>query len=746
VVKLISDFYVLKAQLMARRRKIKMVEKRARRVRIGIDVGGTFTKGVVLDCETYEIIGKATVLTTHDAPEGVARGVIQVFRKMLMDLDIDPADVVFLAHSTTQATNALLEGDVAPVGIVGMGKGVEGLIAKSDTNIGRIELAQGKYLDTYHCFISSSEVSENTVKNAIEQLVTKGAKAIVASETWSVDNPTNELLVIELAGKMGLPATGGHEVTKLYGLHGRTVTAAVNASILPKMMETANMVESSVARAGITAPVMIMRGDGGVMDINEVKRRPILTMLSGPAASVAGALMYLRVFDGIFFEVGGTSTNIGVIKRGRPTLKYVKVGAHNTYVNSLDVRVIGVAGGSMVRIKGNQIIDVGPRSAHIAGFPYEAFANTEEITDPQVVFVQPKPKDPQDYVAVKTTSGKMFAITTTGAANVLGLTKPGDYAHGNPEASRRAIEPLARMLGLTVEETCTRILDAASRKVIGIIKDLLQEYELDKGQTLLVGGGGGAAALIPFIAKKLDMQYKISENAEVISSIGVSLAMVCEVVERTVPNPRPEDLLSIGNEARAAAIRSGAVPETIDIFISVDSKRHIVRALARGATEIRTQDLSKRVSLNEARTIIAEALSLDPGDVKLVAETKTMYIFSGEKKEKALLFFKTKKNFIGVIDRCGSVRLKCSNVKSLSSCVKRAMDDLKSFWLEITCGGGITGTTGELFVIVGDRIIDLSDLELWNWNQIAAIMETELGRWQPDEPVFIVGKAQLPVG
>ena len=136
--------------------------------------------------------------------------------------------------------------------------------------------------------------------------------------------------------------------------------------------------------------------------------------------------------DGIYFEVGGTSTNIGVIRNGRPTVKYARVGGHETYVNSLDVRVIGIAGGSMVARSDGKLVDVGPRSAHIAGLPYAAFATPDEIVDPTIEFFQPKADDPDDYVAVRSANGTRYAITNTCAANVLGYAKPGLHAYGNP--------------------------------------------------------------------------------------------------------------------------------------------------------------------------------------------------------------------------------------------------------------------------------------------------------------------------
>ena len=312
----------------------------SRSVRMGIDVGGTHTKAVAIDNATHEIIGKSSVKTTHDDPRGVAAGVVQSFQNCLKENNISPDDVVFVAHSTTQATNALIEGDVANVGVIGMAKGgLEAFLAKRQTRLDDIDLGNQKKIHIINEFLKVKHLSHETVENTINTMQQNGAQVFVSSMAFGVDDGTPEQMVYDIASKKGIPTTMASDITKLYGLTRRTRTAAINASILPKMLDTATSTETSVREAGVNVPLMIMRGDGGVMEITEMKKRPVLTMLSGPAASVMGSLMYLRASNGVYFEVGGTTTNIGVIKNGRPAIDYSIVGGHATYISSLDVRV-----------------------------------------------------------------------------------------------------------------------------------------------------------------------------------------------------------------------------------------------------------------------------------------------------------------------------------------------------------------------------------------------------------------------
>jgi len=169
-----------------------------RAYRIGIDVGGTFTKAVLIDNASHDVVGRFSVLTTHSDPRGVAKGVVEVFRNVLEQSGVDPADVIFLAHSTTQATNALLEGDVANVGVIGMSTRVESLLAKGQSAMKPIELAPGRHLTPINRFLIKETLSDETVNKALDELKAEGARVVVASSAFGVDDNEAEETVRRL--------------------------------------------------------------------------------------------------------------------------------------------------------------------------------------------------------------------------------------------------------------------------------------------------------------------------------------------------------------------------------------------------------------------------------------------------------------------------------------------------------------------------------------------------------------------
>ncbi len=680
------------------------------KVRIGIDVGGTFTDAVVIDNNNFEVIGKAKIPTTHHEKEGVAKGVIEVIKKVLEENNISPNDVVFIAHGTTQATNALLEGDVAKVGIIGMGKGIEGERAKNETRVDNIELSSGKYLYTNHRYIDSNNLSKQSISDSINQLKEEGAEVIVASESYSVDNPENEQFVIMEAINNGIYATGGYEISQLYGLRARTRTAVVNGALIPKMMETANMTEHSVKDANIKKPLMIMRCDGGVMTIDEVRKRPILTMLSGLAAGVAGALMYEKISDGIFFEVGGTSTDISVIKDGKVMIKNSQVGGHKLYLKSLDVRTLGVAGGSMIVIENNKIVDVGPRSAHIAEKDYEIFAEEKEISNPKLIYISPRPEDKCNYVAIECNEGKSFALTLAGAANILGYVTESDYARGNLEVGRKAWEVMAKEVNMTVEEAAKTVMDIAINKVKKIVDELISEYKLNKSIIMLVGGGGSASIVTPYLSEIMNVKFKIAKNAPYISTIGVALALVREQIERSVINPTEEDIKKIRMDIFEAVVKSGANPETVEITVDVDVKKNTLRASATGATELRTKELgADKKSENELISIVCDSAVVSKENVEIIGQTGRWSIFKCVEVSKKLFgFISSRKEKILILDEDGVIRLQKCKGKVLF-CTKRELyKGYSSFLDENTLFTDAGAQLPKIYIVFKQKLIDLS--------------------------------------
>ena len=696
-------------------------------IRLGVDVGGTFTKAVAVgsDADGHSLLAQAIVPTTHTASEGVALGVVQALQAILDHPDVPAADVTLVAHSTTQAVNALLEGDTATVGIVGMGGGRDGADALRRTQVENIEVAPGKPLRTHHVFIDTSAgITRAAAEQAVDRLIGLGAQAIVASGAFSVDEPEYELLVLDVAADRGVPGVAGHQLSGVYGLEIRTLTAAINASLVPQMLQTAELVERSLRRAGIHAPLMVMRGDGGLTDLATLQRRPILTLFSGPAASLAGALLSGGVVNGVFLEVGGTSSNLGIVRGGQPETRYVWVMNHPTCVRSLDVRVQGVAGGSLARIGRRKIVDVGPRSAHIAGLPY-ASLSTEladiPAADLSLELIAPRPGDPADYAVVQAADGRRWALTVTCAANALGKVAADVYAAGSSPAALRGFEVMGQALGCSGQAAAQQMLDLAAERVAAAVKEMSREYKLRRGAFQLSGGGGGAGALVPAVAERLGVPYRLVERAPVISSLGDALASVREEVERAVGDATVAE--SLAQEAESAAIRAGAAPESVQVVIERDEQRGILRAVATGNLPLTAPTDQKPVDEATARLTAAQTADVDGSSLELLLDTPEFRIYRAVRRW-------LRRTQTVVVDRRGAAQLVVSGGEVLVGTADEVARKLAA-----SSGPGLFGNAPTVRLVVGSRLLDLSSD---NGNDLVGAVLSALGDVPPDTQVAAI--------
>jgi hypothetical protein len=396
-----------------------------------------------------------------------------------------------------------------------------------------------------------------------------------------------------------------------------------------------------------------------------------------------------------------------VIKDGKPEVRYVTIMQHPTCIRSLDVRVAGVGGGSLVRWSGRKITDVGPRSAHIAGLSYSCFVSPEELEDGQIITFKPKEGDPIDYVAIESAGDKRFAITNTCAANALGLVPEGDYAKANQTSAKMALSILANRLGTTMEQAATTILDISAKKVLDIVEHAIKEYKLKKERVLLIGGGGGASVLVHYIALNQQLQYKIAEHAEVISSIGVAAAMIREEAEKTVTHPKLEDISTLAEQVKKTALERGALPESITIQSEYISERSVIRVTAMGNVSLDIGTTSAReIKKEEAHALACELFGINEG-VKCIFDTDNYYIFAYEISKK-MLFLKLKKQPVLVLDKYGRLRLSVENAAIFTGSPEQVADRIKSRLRQHTTTG--KDLAPQVHIIDGTKLMDFSSL------------------------------------
>ena len=697
-------------------------------LRIGIDVGGTFTDAVAIDAASGALVGAVKVPTSHTASDGVAAGIVEALKRLLLDNALDPAAIGFIAHSTTQATNAMLEGDVADVAVVGLARGPAAMFARGQMRFRPIALSANAHFAPRFAFARDA----GAACAAVDALAAGGATAFAISEPFAVDVPGDEDRVVAYARERRLAATSGHEVSEMYGLRARTRTAAINAAILPRMLQTARTTANAVRDAGITAPLMIMRSDGGVMNVAEVERRPILTLLSGPAAGIAGALLHENVTDGIFIEVGGTSSDCSAICGGLPQMRAGRVGGVKTLLRTLDVRSIGVGGGSLVHLDGNRVVDVGPRSAHIAGYGYTCYS--PELIEGATF--SPATVDGAQIALLRARDGTLLALTPTCAANALGLVPAGAWAFADPRAARAAFEIAAVALGTTADAFARGVLDCAAEKLDAVIEELATDYALDRATLVVVGGGGGAGALVPHAAQRGRVEMRLAKNAEVISPIGVALALVREVVERTMPDPSPDDIIVLRRQARERVIAAGADAETVDVTVEVDRRQNLVRATASGASAFSGQASAGDASETERRNAVARRLRVEPDAVEQIVALGSLAVYRAAQTMRGMFGRRTAVEYIALCDRRAVVRLVLRGAVCTVATARTARTALRRALEEATSYGDVGRKLPAAYLAYEGRFVDLSGVA--TIDQAAGIAAEELQGLAPEVAVAIV--------
>jgi hypothetical protein len=294
----------------------------------------------------------------------------------------------------------------------------------------------------------------------------------------------------------------------------------------------------------------------------------------------------------VIVEVGGTSTNVAAIRDGRPLLSYVTVASHATALRALDVRVVGVAGGSILRVRKKHVHAVGPRSAHIAGLPYACFLEPQRLVGAESITVAPRVGDDSDYLVLQLVDGTRAAVTVTCAANALAITQPGDHAW-SPTSHEAGLAALSvagercRTEGVVVAE---RMMEAASEAVCELVYQLVTKKKLRSPVLLAVGGAAGG--LGRFVAKRMGLPCTVPADAEIISSIGDALSMVRAERERTVHSLTAEIVRQLSDEAESEALAAGAAPGSVEVRVEELPERGTVRAIATGTVGLRSGALA----------------------------------------------------------------------------------------------------------------------------------------------------------
>ncbi len=459
--------------------------------RLGVDVGGTFTDLLLFD----EDSGRFWRHKTHSTPADSSLGVLAGVDSICSAAAVTPREIGTFLHGTTVATNAMLEGKGARVGLIvtqgyrqilqiarsyvpgGLAGWIiwpkpEPLAALEDTIeiAGRMD-AQGKEL---------RPVDDDDIRAALEALKSRGVEAVTVSLMNAYLNGAHELRVAKLARELlpDVPVSLSHQVLPEMQEYERTLTTVANASVRPVVGHYVRNLRGKLRESGMEGVLALLRSDGGLMASEKAEEHPVSLLMSGPAGGVAGALWVAKnagLRNILTLDVGGTSTDVALIENLEPRrVRTTEVGHLSVRASSLDVKTVGAGGGSIAYVPElTGALRVGPQSAGAVPGPvsYGQGGEAPTVTDANVVL---------GYLP----------------ESLLGGTFKLDR-----EAAKAAVQTIADRLGIGLFEAARGIIDIANENMFGALRMISVQQGYDPRHFALMGFGGAGPLHVNAVAK-----------------------------------------------------------------------------------------------------------------------------------------------------------------------------------------------------------------------------------------------------
>ena len=461
--------------------------------RLGVDVGGTFTDLLLFDTASGAFWRHKTPSTPHDSSEGILAGVTAICAKA----GVTTGDIDYFLHGTTVATNAVLEGKGARVGLVTtegyrhilqiarsfVPGGLAGwiiwpkptpLAALEDTVTikGRID-AEGHEV---------RPLDEADIRSQLGLLKAQGVEAVTVSLINAYVNGEHEARVGELAEELlpGVPVSLSHLVLPEMQEYERTLTTVANAAVRTVVGRYVSNLRERLASEGMTGKLSLLRSDGGLMSAQKAEEHPVNILMSGPAGGVTGAIWVGRnagIRNILTLDVGGTSTDVALIENLEPRRqRTTEVGHLSVRASALDVKTVGAGGGSIAYVPElTKALRVGPQSAGAVPGPaaYGKGGELPTVTDANVVL---------GYLP----------------ENLLGGTFRLDR-----EASTKAVQTIADALGIDLMAAARGIIDIVNENMFGALRMISVQQGYDPRHFALMGFGGAGPLHVNAIARLL---------------------------------------------------------------------------------------------------------------------------------------------------------------------------------------------------------------------------------------------------